>query len=307
MEEAMRVNRRKMLAGALFGSLGLAHRQVFAFNGMATPKLKRINLVFHGLFTFVIKATGIQAITPPNDDHKFCYLGRSGYVSMGDQYWLEGAKVSTPTQPNPDTKTNAVMIAKDCGFTTDDVDLGQTRAFLISLPRLNSPKDMAPLRGIPIGSIYINGTYKPKDYKPGDPITYPMIQVISYDVDPASADKVILRSNSPSSFPSWQPYLGSGAEIENLHIFAEPGTPVSDCHAQTAFGSMAAMIHPKMGDLLIRRKVTASAPKPDQDTGIDGISPEEENTLQERNQILPVGAKPEGGIRVVNCMNLIVQ
>jgi hypothetical protein len=255
----------------------------------------------------VIKDNGILVVTPDVKDHKYCYLGLGGYIPMGSQYSLEGVKVSNPTKPTPDMTLNAIMIAADCGFKTSDVPSKQPAcSFSLPLPDLNG---MGPLRGIPSGGVDVSGTYQPKNVA-----KYPMIQVISYAVDPANADKVILRSSSPGSYPSWQPFLGAGstsgtgAQIENLHIFAEPSKAVSDHHAEKAFKKMVEMVHPKIADLRIKRKSMTSAPAPDNPTYINGIAPDEENSLQERNLVLNTAtAIPSGGIQIVNCMNLIIQ
>ena len=299
----MKVNRRFFFVG-LGASAFTSAAQPMWSSTLPAPSLTRINLIFHGLFTFVLTDNGISVLTPNNDEHKYCYLGRGGYVPMWGQYSLKGVNSTNPTKPNPDLTFNAVVTAKNCGFDVSDVDKDKKSVCTLGLPLPNKKSDMAPLRFAPADLFYVYGKYAPVTAK-----AFPMIQVLSYDVDPMNASNVTLERTSPSNYyKSWKPYLGSGSKVENLHIFAEPDSDVLDCHAELAFSSMVSMIHANVADMLVRLKPSTTPPglpPPTDPTNVDGLTADEESTLEERQRQIKE-KNPTGGIRIVNCMNLIV-
>ena len=157
---------------------------------------------------------------------------------------------------------------------------------------------MTPLRmfdnAVMSSQIYVYGKYA----KYVKTTKFPLIQVFSYEV--ADASQIVLDAGTPAN--SWSPYLG--AQTANLHIFAEPPTAVTPYHAQEAFSQLATLVHANLSDMMTRVWPDSPPPAPDTDTQVTDLWPEDEKTLEERAIPDP---QVSAGIRVVNCMNMIIQ
>lgn len=302
----MNSTRRSFLSGirAAAGAWALSSMLPVAARGKSSLNsgtLATVNLVFHGSFAFLL-TDPIQVITGPyNPEHSYCFEARAGFKSMEGAYVFEPAGVNKGNKPAPDATRNLLINATDCGFTLQQAGRnGQARCTL-TVPY---PKSMVALRpfdnSIMTSKVYLYGMYANKIKT----TSFPLIQVLSYDVKDAT--KVQLTAPVPSD--SWTPSYNT-AKTVNLHIFAEPSTEVSPYHAQEAFAELATQVHQNLADLFSRVWPDSDPPGLDSEqvilnAQISDLWPEDELTLAER--ALPA-AKKSAGIRIVNCMNLIIQ
>ncbi|MBZ5490800.1 MAG: hypothetical protein LAO76_07700 [Acidobacteriia bacterium] len=276
--------------------------------------LKKVNVVFHGLFAFIIGPQNIKVITPDNPEHYYCCCSQGNYYEMKDEYTLDGIVTNNPPiDPGTIDKTkNTVLSAGDNRFTLDQVDQGKKSYCSITLPFPNA-SGMLPFRAISRPQIKFPDKYSQQIMAQ----TLPLIQSLTYDV--ADPTNVVLRPvDCRSRYQRLIAYPCS--EIVNLHIFSEPECEVTQHHAEEAFNQMAALIHPNLADLTCT-VVTQGLPTLDDPTNVPGLLPEDCTTLEERVEPglctdwywswFKIKHKrkehnPTGGIQIANCMNLLV-
>jgi hypothetical protein len=290
----MSITRRKLFRGLATTAIGAA---AVSANLLASDKstrgetLNRLNLIFHGLFGFIM-GDKIQVVTPDFDEHAFYYLERSVYKPLSKTYTLNtaGLDMSSRISRVPDA-LNVVLKPSDCGFTLNEAGQNGSPRCRLILPKPSAMKGLRSLDNMTSHSVWFIGGY----YDKIKANKIPLVQVLSYIVTDPS--QVVLQG--PTSNDKWTPY--PYARTSNLHLFAEPRGDVAPDHAEKAFQALATLIHGNLANL----KCTLwpqTDPAPVEETGIQDLWPEDERCLQER-----LISTPRAGIRIVNCMSLVVQ
>jgi hypothetical protein len=186
-------------------------------SGTAGPA--KLNLIFHGLFAFIIwrNPKYIQAIAPIVDDHSYMAGGKAlaslMQLAKGQTYELKGVN-DGQMSPGFDETRNSVF------QKINDIDMRQSYC-QINLP---FPDAVTGLRAVPKqgGCEFYKAAPKLK-HKPNE---LPLIHAFSYTL--SSAEK-------PSIDGLSSVYMDQTALSYNLHLRAEPK---SEVFAMTGFDSL---------------------------------------------------------------------
>lgn len=228
-----------------------------------------LNVIFHGLFAFVVHHECIEVLIPKVDGHHY----RAGEVELAAQasYQLRGVESSDSV-----TRFSIERFPVVAGFTVID----RTPARLQNSIYLPFPETFAGLREITVGHDgYFGGRVRSQ-------ITckhIPLVYVLRYGYkDPAHITLDSIHVPAPAE----------GGDV-NLHIYAEPPAPAAEAahglprnHAVLAFQKLVRLFP---GLELELRKHDSIAPGPlPKIGGIDADA--DQRSLMERG--VPGGALP---------------
>lgn len=247
----------------------------------------QLNVVFHGLFSYIIWPDHVEVLVPMVDDHvyKAGTWGREFRLREGVVYHLDGVHAEARI-PEIDMRNNLVLTK------VSKIDRSPERifcSFILPLPR--------QIIGLRLASSPPNHpTFQGKALNGTNPDSIPLVQAMIYSVES--------QPNLGKKFP-WVPEdNGSGAI--NLHIWAEPEVDMPEgSHPMQAFSRLMAIFP----DVDLQLAFGASA-LPDKATHVRGLKPWEERSLVERSKLLfpPKPQKPaiSKGTEVSNCVGMIV-
>lgn len=257
------------------------------------PGQLQLNVVFHGLFSYIIWPDHIEVLTPQVDQHvyKAGSWGKEFRLKESSTYQLLGVH-KEPSAPVIDLRNNMVL------QKIVNIDRSQSRLFCsFTLP---FPKKVEGLRRAM--AVRQQPFFSGAAAAQMAPNSLPLIQVFTYQIDD-------IRQLSLGDFSLWQPELDKTTRTVNLHIWAEPEVSMigsaQAAHAPDAFIRLMKLFP----DVDLRLEFGPGAP-PDKATGIKGMNSWEENTLLERTQLLfPPAATHtlHKGAEIANCVGLIVQ
>lgn len=231
----------------------------------------QLNVVFHGLWAYVVGEEGIDAYTVQDPDHVFLagnWLDEQP-IPAGDYELLgveEGSASVFSDQENPvvRAKINMDDSATHCS---------------ISLPL---PREIHSKRKFPTAGLAV---FEGADAAGINPAEIAMVHVLVYDFeDPGSLEIDRL---------DWQPVMNPDERTVNLHLFAQEPSKVAADHYIHAYRKLAGSF-----GLDISPISTSNVPV-DNPTGIDGLPPEQEGDLIERD----LSAQ---GVSGGNCENLVI-
>ena len=255
----------------------------------------RLNVIFHGLFAFIISSRDIEVLAPQVDDHvyKAGAWGNEMRLKEGFEYELEGVR---PASAVPPIDPNANIIVHTApGFKRDKSKLFCSIKFPL-------PDQIVGLRRV---------TVDPRTMFNGKAATQlkctkiPLVLVFTYALDP----------NKPLSLGKglpWQP-TRNAVKTVNLHVWAESEalqSPLTMTHPMLPFTQLVGLF-----PWLDLKMISSATADPDPQTNVRGLDPFEERTLKERSVLLtaipPPGAPPAapsaGGSEVTSCIPLIIR
>jgi hypothetical protein len=251
---------------------------------------RQLNLVFHGLFGYVIWPDRIEVLAPDVNDHvyKAGTWGKELRLKQGTTYRLGGV-VASATSPAIDRKNNLVF------RTISEIDRSPSKIFCsFSLPL---PASMSGLRHAP------NTKARPFFSGPASANlaidSLPMIQTLVFHVQD-------IHQLGFGTALSWTPQIAKDGTV-NLHIWAEPdadpGEPHPN-HAPMAFNQLMSLFP----QIQLQLEFGAGTVQPDKTVAIKGVSVWEQWSLVERNRILfpPRALKAGKGAEVSNCIGIII-
>jgi hypothetical protein len=252
----------------------------------------QLNIVFHGLFSYVIWSDHVEVLAPQVDEHvyKAGTWGKELRLKESATYQLSGVHAET-VPPKVDFRNNLVL------ENVSNIDRGPDKLFFsfnLPLPkeilglRLAHPDAKRPAFS---GTAISNGALE----------GLPLVQVLVYEVD--NLDALSLGANF-----HWIPEI-IGNNAVNLHVWAEPEIEMAgdgqSTHASQAFSHLMALF-PGV-DLHL---VFSTAAPPDKNTAVRGLNGWEENALVERQQLLfpsQTGKQQRHrGTEVSNCIGVII-
>lgn len=255
----------------------------------ATAKEAQLNVVFHGLFSYIIWPDHVEVLAPQVDEHvyKAGSWGKEFRLREGVVYRLEGVHAEARI-PDIDVRNNLVL--------TKISNIDHSSAKLYCSLILPMPQQMIGLRrAYPPPK---QPAFQGKALSGTNPDSIPLVQTLVYKVEG--------QPNLGKEFPWVSEDKGSGTI--NLHIWAEPEidtTGMSPSHASQAFSHLMSLFP----DLDLQLAFGASA-SPDKSTLVRGLKPWEERSLVERSQLLfppkRRNLKIDRGTEVSNCVGMIV-
>jgi hypothetical protein len=253
----------------------------------------QLNVVFHGLFSYIIWPDHIEVLTPQVDQHvyKAGNWGKEFRLKESLTYQLSGVR-REPAAPSVDLRNNIIL------RKITNIDRSPSRLFCsFTLP---FPKSMTGLRRAM--AVRQQPFFSGAAAANIAPDSLPLLQVLTYQIDD------VRQLNLGAAF-LWKPEIDNTTHTVNLHIWAEPEVAMIDAlqaeHAPDAFIRLMKLFP----DVDLHLAFGPGAP-PDKSTGIKGMNSWEENTLLERTQLLFPRAltnKTHKGAEVANCVGLIVQ
>lgn len=283
-------------------TLRLALAMIVALIPLAAPgqsvalaqKPTTLNVIFHGMFAFVLKADHIEAIAPQIDDHvyKAGAWGRELRLKEGMAYELHGV---TPAAARPVLDPTMHVIVK----TSNIVQNSATMFFTLNLPW---PQKITGLRNLHPNSQYRGLTGA--SVRGVNLQQIPLLEVFTYPI--ADLNKLSLGPNFV-----WH-YDSVGDHI-NLHVWAEPDAGTVDNtnqhnkhHNIAAFAQLMKLIpgvdlHPDQSPRF---------QPPDTDKAVkalvNGIEEWEEMTFHERSPLVHPSPDPTRGVEITNCIGVFV-
>lgn len=253
-----------------------------------TPHNLQLNVVFHGLFAYIINHDHIEVLAPQVDEHayKAGTWGKEFRLKETAVYQLQGIHAEKNAPPL-DVRNNLVLK----NITTIDRSPAKLFcSFILPLPKQIVGLRMvqsAPQRPIFLGSAAAQLKTT----------AVPLIQTFIYQID----DVRRLRLNDSG----WQPEI-INQQVVNLHIWAEPDVEMAELsttHAVQGFSQLLALF-PGV-DLQLAFSTGAA---PDTKTQVLSLNGWEERTLIERYQLLfpPAPKRKKKGAEIANCIGLVV-
>jgi hypothetical protein len=260
------LSRRTMLKQvARISAVAAASSFLPAMIGCCHRSEKRIslNVVLHGLFVINFTNLGLELYTPFVDDHIY----RAGnFDAKGLQhlhpekiYRLRGVSHQSAA-PDYDP-TYDIRIDKK---TYCHVFRPQYSVFVIELPFPETIQLIRPV-GSDLNTYDCDHTQNTAVYTIN---RLSLCQVLSYSVP--NVGKLELVGTD------WDPYVRPETGTVSLHIWAEPLQRMTYNHAYKAYAKLSEMFEP----LQFKLKINKTSPL-DPNTGVYGLSPEEEQGLSE--------------------------
>lgn len=244
-----------------------------------------LNVIFHGLFAYVISDTGIEILVPQLTEHtyKAGTWGQEMRLSEGRTYQLQGVTdYRVMPAGTPDPSLNAVV------YDFPDIYRSGPNFYCsLQLPfpkALRSVRRSPPIADLLAGQKVFKAAFNGKDStginKKIQKVA--MVQVLVYEYGDISALKLACRQGSvPEPSLAWDPILGDGTV--NLHVFAEPEFKFDQMQNHPIHGMEALRsLFPKL-DLQLNFAVEAL---PDRSSPVIGLSVEEEASLPEQLQLV---------------------
>jgi hypothetical protein len=237
----------------------------------------QLNVIFHGLWAFHLNANGMTAVTTDHHHHRKTAgeWAAPAFDLQPGEHALQGVR---PGSERTFSAHENLMVTTDDGITKSAAPL-----YFIALP---DAREIHSKRKFPAGpEPMFEGADVPSEL----PAEIAMLQVLVYDFDDPYAVTL-----SPLA---WKPKFNADGWTANLHLFAQPDTPLMDPeHFKHAYRELAAMFA-----LDIQPTRTVRAPL-DTRTGIDGFPSIEELGLDERDS-----GGPQPGVSGANCEMLVVR
>ena len=203
----------------------------------AGPAIKTLNVIFHGLFAFVLwkKQNYIQVLAPIVGDHVYKAGGRGTHLqplAAGQTYTLTGVK-DGGMNPGFDPDMNSVF--------NNHAQIDARAVYCSFL--INIPNGIYALRCLPKmpGEEFYTSSPEPL-HKPGQ---LPLVHVLTY-----SPDSIQPLNLSP--LKKLQMYVAG--DTANLHVRAEPermsqeSTPGAFDRLNFVFPDLGAQLNPKYGE-----------------------------------------------------------
>ena len=257
-------------------------------NDSGVQKLQ-LNVVFHGLVSYIVWPDHIEVLVPQVDEHvyKAGSWGKELRLKESSVYRLTGV-YGASTPPQVDVRNNLVL------RKISNIDRSQAKLFCsFNLPL---PLEFKPLRQARANGPIIAGRSLSTDA----PTSVPLVQTLIYRIE--DLPHLSLGNNF-----LWKPEVTAMGTV-NLHIWAEPDVDIaamaSLAHPVQAFSHLMALFP----EVDLHLEFSAAAP-PDKITNVHGLNGWEENSLMERQILLfPKNEKPKSGkgTEVSNCVGLIV-
>jgi hypothetical protein len=250
----------------------------------------QLNVVFHGLFSYIVWPDHVEVLAPMVDEHiyKAGAWGKEFRLRENAVYHLEGVQVET-RMPDIDVRNNIVLT------NVSNIDRSPEKlfcSFILPLPQqmIGLRRAYAPPNQPAFHGAALNGP---------NPDSIPLIQTFVYRVDgwPTLGEKF-----------GWIPE-DSASDTINLHIWAEPEVDASGMqqkpHAVQAFSRLMALFP----DVDLHLSFGAAA-SPDKSTHVHGLEVWEERSLMERCKLLfprkPRNREVGKGTEVSNCVGVII-
>jgi hypothetical protein len=261
--------------------------------GVTDHDAKRLNVVFHGMFAYVIWPDHVEVMAPQEEDHvyKAGAWGRERRLKEGGAYTLEGVRPGTEKLAiNP--RENLVLSQ----LRTIDRSVD---ALFFSL-RMPLPHCMTGLRRVRLDPQ--KQLFRGEAARDLSLTMLPLIQVLTYVVDDFSA--VHLDPNH-----TWRPDPAS-AGTANLHIWAESDSVFTAQEKDHPIHGFQQLVRLFPG-LELQLLYSTGAP-PEQPIAVGGMQVWEQATLRERSQLMygvpnTSGEDDSRGAEITNCLSLIVQ
>ena len=257
-------------------------------NDSGAHKLQ-LNVVFHGLVSYIVWPDHIEVLVPQVDEHvyKAGSWGKELRLKESFVYRLTGV-YGASTPPQIDVRNNLVL------RKISNIDRSQTKLFCsFNLPL---PLEFKALRQARANGPIITGRSLSADA----PTSVPLVQTLIYRIEDLS--NLRLSNNF-----LWKPEVTAMGTV-NLHIWAEPDVDMAAMasvgHPTQAFSRLMALFP----EVDLHLEFNAAAPT-DKITNIHGLNGWEENSLIERQMLLfPKNEKLKSGkgTEVSNCVGLIV-
>lgn len=256
--------------------------------GNAAPVPIQLNIVFHGMFSYVFWPDHLEVLAPQVDEHfyKAGTWGKEVRLKESTVYQLSGIK-GVKVRPKIDGHNLLLQHVENIDRSPEKLFC----SFVLPLPK--------EIHGIRIARA--NGPIAAgRSLEGNSTAEIPLVQTLIYTVED-------MRQVGLSNGFSWNPQINEMGTI-NLHVWAEPEIDLlmtsSTGHATQAFTRLMGLfpgvdLHLEFG---------AAAPV-DKITGIRGLNGWEENSLVERQLLLfPPGQQKQKrkGTEVSNCVGLIV-
>lgn len=237
-------SRRDLLKGAMslsLAALGMSSSDVTQPPGAAPPRnsVPTLNVIFHGLFAFVLGENSIQAIAPDVDGHVYgagLWRRETPMAKDAGPYALENIK---PQNLQAIDETSLPLLsAQDYGITGIDPD-GQSR-IIVHLPM---PAEIRPLARMRIlrgeelfsglGSDRVNGKLKQVAE------AHAFIYRFRSKEELYSAD---LTLGGKSLIPQIATARMTSRESMNIHVFAESVFDLGSDHPRRVFNALKSLL-----------------------------------------------------------------
>lgn len=288
----MRINAIRKLCWQTTLALALSICSPLLAADMKDATQPQLNVVFHGMFAFVVFPDHIEAIAPDISDHvyKAGAWAHEMRLGQGVSYSLSG--VSTDAPPVALDPASQVVLSGVSKINTSS----STVFCVLNLPmpdKIVGLRRAKPAPGRPVFAGKAAGTIRAT--------SFPLLETFVYRI--SDMQKLGLGH----AF-EWQPEITSQGTV-NLHIWAEPEVNMDPeeqaAHPSNAFNRLMALF-PGI-DLRIEFGVGTA---PDATTNVRGLEPWEESTLLERSElIMPPGSKTKTrsrGSEIDNCIAMFV-
>ena len=249
----------------------------------------QLNVVFHGLVSYVIWPDHIEVLIPQVDEHvyKAGSWGKELRLKESSVYRLTGVYGAT-VSPKIDTSNNLVLLK------ISNIDHSPSKLFCSFI--LPLPLEFRALRRARANGPIVAG----RSLAANAPTSVPLVQTLVYQIED------VAKLSLGSGF-FWRPEVTTMGTV-NLHIWAEPEvdvtTAASTGHSAQAFSRLMALFP----DVDLHLEFSAAAPA-DKVTDVRGLNGWEESSLVERQMLLfPKGQKRKSGkgTEVSNCIGVIV-
>jgi hypothetical protein len=259
-----------------------------------TALAPNLNVIFHGLFAFVVWSDHIEVLAPQVDDHayKAGSWGNEVRLKEGKIYELTGVRPASAV-PAIDPTTNVVL------DKVDNIKREQSNLFCsIKFPLPAAIKSLRRLSAADSSKMFGGNAAAHLQCR-----QVPLLEVFVYPID--SLKNLSLGNDLP-----WQPSM-NGDKTVNLHVWAEPEamlSPMPGAHSMKAFNQLMALFP----DLDLKLNSSGKAP-PEAQTNIRGMSVVEQKTLRERSPVITVVPANKakgpsgGGAEVTTCLPLIIR
>lgn len=257
-------------------------------NDSGAQKLQ-LNVVVHGLVSYIIWPDHIEVLVPQVDEHvyKAGSWGKELRLKESSVYRLTGV-YGASTPPQIDVRNNLVL------RKISNIDRSQAKLFCsFNLPL---PLEFKALRQARANGPIVTGRSLPADA----PTSLPLVQTLIYRIED-------LSNLSLSNNFLWKPEVTAMGTV-NLHIWAEPDVDMAAMsslgHPTQAFSRLMALFP----EVDLHLEFSAAAPT-DKITNVRGLNGWEESSLIERQMLLfPKNEKLKSGkgTEVSNCVGLIV-
>jgi hypothetical protein len=255
-----------------------------------TGDTQKLNLIFHGMFAFVIWRDHIEVLAPEEEDHvyKAGAWGRERRLRQGGVYTLQGANPGAK-RPALNPKENLVL----SNLTQIERD-PETLFFSVILP---FPESMTGLRRVKLDST--RRLFGGAASSTVSATSLPLVQVMTYAIDD------VTKLCFPP-LPVWLP-KPDGHSFLNLHIWAESDSFFTDAERDHPIRGFERLTRLFPG-LDLQLLYSTGAPM-DGSVQIPGMEVWEQATLRERSRLLfgvPQDPSTARGAEVTNCLTMHV-